>query len=333
MGSSRSLAANWAHVLRTCGAPAEIDVVSRWLVVTRACVQPMTLTAVAIAGVLAARSPSFTGWTFGLAAVGVVVAHAANNMMNDLFDTSSGLDTQSYPRALYAPHPVLANLVSRRTLTVAALVANVLDAAIMAMLAVVVGWPVLLFALCGVFISFFYVAPPLRLKARGLGEPGVFLVWGPLMIGGLYYSATGTITAELLWASIPYGLLVTAVLMGKHIDKMPWDARAGVRTLPVILGERRARTLTIALLVGFQVSIAALVIAAVFSLWTLVVVAALPHLVKTARVYRRPKPQRAPERYPVWPLWFVAWAFVHSRRAGALLVLGLLLALWAPLYL
>ena len=42
-------------------------------------------------------------------------------------------------------------------------------------------------------------------------------------------------------ASLPYALLCTAVLMGKHIDKLPWDEAAGVRTLPVVLGERRAR--------------------------------------------------------------------------------------------
>jgi 1,4-dihydroxy-2-naphthoate octaprenyltransferase len=28
----------------------------------------------------------------------------------------------------------------------------------------------------------------------------------------------------------------------------------------------------------------------------------------------------------VWPLWFAAIAFLHTRRAGALLVLGLIVA-------
>jgi 1,4-dihydroxy-2-naphthoate octaprenyltransferase len=28
----------------------------------------------------------------------------------------------------------------------------------------------------------------------------------------------------------------------------------------------------------------------------------------------------------VWPLWFAAIAFVHTRRAGSLLVLGLVIA-------
>ena len=50
---------------------------------------------------------------------------------------------------------------------------------------------IIVFALGGLFVSVFYVAPPIRLKHHGLGEPGVFLVWGPLMVGGTFLAATG----------------------------------------------------------------------------------------------------------------------------------------------
>ena len=53
-------------------------------------------------------------------------------------------------------------------------------------LAAVRGPLIIAFALAGLFISVFYVAPPIRLKHHGLGEPGVFLVWGPLMVGGTF---------------------------------------------------------------------------------------------------------------------------------------------------
>ena len=59
------------------------------------------------------------------------------------------------------------------------------------MLAVERGWPVVAFALGGFFLSVAYTAPPLRLKKRGLGEPDVLVVWGPLMVGGTYYAAVG----------------------------------------------------------------------------------------------------------------------------------------------
>ena len=120
-----------------------------------------------------------------------------------------------------------------------ALVVNAICLAIMIVLTVARGWPIIAFALGGFLLSSAYTAPPLRLKKHGLGEPTVLVVWGPLMVGGTYYAATGTIPGAVVLASLPYALLCTTVLMGKHIDKIPWDAPDGTHTLPVLLGEAR----------------------------------------------------------------------------------------------
>jgi 1,4-dihydroxy-2-naphthoate octaprenyltransferase len=53
---------------------------------------------------------------------------------------------------------------------------------------------IIVFALAGLFVSVFYVAPPIRLKHHGLGEPGRVPRWGPLMVGGTFLAATGTST-------------------------------------------------------------------------------------------------------------------------------------------
>jgi 1,4-dihydroxy-2-naphthoate octaprenyltransferase len=316
--------ARWRHALRTVNPPAgELDAVSKWLVVTRAGVLPMTLTAGVVAGLLAVRHPDFSWGWYLLALLGIVLAHVSNNLMNDLFDTDVGLDTANYPRALYAPHPILSGMVTRRALVTAALGVNVADLAILVALTAARGWPVIAFAVSGFVLSAAYTAPPLRLKKRGLGEPDVFVVWGPLMVGGTYYSAVGEIPWEVIVASLPYGLLCTAVLMGKHIDKIPWDSTEGVRTLPVLLGEQRARRVTQGLMIGFYVAVAVCVAIGALPWPALAVVGALPLLVPAVKALGRPRPDAPPEGFPVWPLWFAAVAFVHTRRAGALLVLGL----------
>ena len=171
-----------------------------------------------------------------------------------------------------------------------------------------------------------YTAPPLRLKKRGLGELDVMLVWGPLMIAGTYYAAIGSVPWQVWPASIPYGLLCTAVLMGKHIDKLPWDQAAGIRTLPVILGERRARLVTEALMIGFYVAVIGCVIATALPWPALAALGGLPLLLRALKALRRPRPEKPPRGFPVWPLWFAAFAFTHTRRAGALLVAGLAVA-------
>jgi 1,4-dihydroxy-2-naphthoate octaprenyltransferase len=53
----------------------------------------------------------------------------------------------------------------------------------------------------------------------------------------------------------------------------------------------------------------------------------VPAFVLAYRVYMQPKPAAPPADYPSegWPLWFVAFAFLHNRRFGLLFLLGLIL--------
>ena len=303
--------------------PGTLDPVSRWLVLTRAAVLPMTLTAAAVAGLLAVGEPGFSPLLWGLAMLGLVLAHVANNLMNDLFDLKVGTDTADYPRALYAPHPILSGLATRRQLAAAALFANVADLVVLALLVAARGWLVAVFAVAGFVLSAAYTAPPLRLKKRGLGEPSVLVVWGPLMVGGTYLAAVGRLPASVLADSLPYALLCTSVLMGKHIDKLEWDAPKGVRTLPVILGERTSRTLTWGLMAAFYPLVAGLVVVGALPWPALLALGGLTRFAAVGRAFGRPRPLEPPPGFPVWPLWYAPLAFVHARRAGALLVAGL----------
>jgi 1,4-dihydroxy-2-naphthoate octaprenyltransferase len=329
----------WKEILETANPPKTrpLDTVGKWLVITRAAVFPMTIWSGLIGGLLAVEANRVAGgppvdWgLFLVAVVGLVLAHAANNMINDYFDTTSGLDTDDYVRALYAPHPILSGWVTKRQLGIAILLVNAVGAAIMLYLAAVRGPLIIAFALAGLFISVFYVAPPIRLKHHGLGEPGVFLVWGPLMVGGTFLAATGTIAPWVLLVSVPYALLVTSVLFGKHIDKIEADSALGVRTLPVILGEERARAVGRWLMIAFYPLTILSAVVGLIGPWVLLVVLGVPRLLAVLRVFRAPKPAAPPPDWPTWPLWFVGWAFIHTRRAGGLLTLGLLLNALVPI--
>ena len=315
------------------------DAVAKWLVITRAAVFSMTATSGLIGGLLAIGAARLTGevsvdWgLLALAVLGLVVAHAANNMINDYFDLSGGVDTDDYVRALYAPHPILSGWVSKRQLADAILVANVIDLAIMLFLASIRGPLVIAFALAGLFISVFYVAPPIRLKHIGLGEPGVFVVWGPLMVAGTFFVATGELPGWVWLASLPYAILVTTVLFGKHIDKITADAALGIRTLPVILGEARARRVAQGLMIAFYPIVIGAALVGFIGPWVGVVLLGIPRLIGVLQVFNAPRPEVPPNSYVGWPLWFVGAAFVHTRRAGALLILGLVLNALLPIQL
>src|SRR6187455_2281161 len=115
----RTRLAAWSEIMQTANAPLELplDTVGKWLVMTRAAVIPMTLWSGMIGLLLAVEAGRLTpGLAINyvgvvVAVIGLVLAHAANNLINDFFDQSQGVDTDGYVRALYAPHPVLSGWI------------------------------------------------------------------------------------------------------------------------------------------------------------------------------------------------------------------------------
>jgi 1,4-dihydroxy-2-naphthoate octaprenyltransferase len=319
----------WRYLMSHTALPAgvEMDGVSKWLIITRASVFTMTATSGLIGGLLAIGTAGavVNYWYLALAVIGLVISHAANNMINDYFDLEGGVDTDEYVRALYAPHPILSGWLSKAQLRNAILLMNLLDLAILVFLVSVRGPWVAAFALGGLFISVFYVAPPIKLKHRGLGEPGVFVVWGPLMIAGTYFVATGVLPGWVWIASLPYAILVTTVLFGKHIDKISADTAKGIHTLPVILGEARARRVAQVLMIAFYPIVIGSALVGWLGPFVMLVVLGIPLLLKVLGQFSSPRPEMPPHSYVGWPLWFVGGAFRHTRRAGGLLILGLFL--------
>lgn len=243
----------WLTVVRTCNVAEgdPVDTVSRWLIATRACVLSMTTTSVLIGILLVAQHHRPPLHLAALVLVGLLLVHAGNNLLNDWLDARAGVDTDPrYPRANYAPHPLLSGLMNERELLLGVMIIHAMAFFIALYLSLVRGWAIWLLAGLGVALSVAYTAPPVALKRRGLGELTAFLVWGPLMTGGTYFVLTGTFDSRVLAATVPYGVLVATVLLGKHLDKGEADRKKGINTLPVLLGEKPARWLTMALMVS-----------------------------------------------------------------------------------
>jgi len=147
------------------------------------------------------------------------------------------------------------------------------------------------------------------------------------MVGGGYYVITGEWSTPVAVASVCYALGPTAVLFGKHIDKLAEDRAKKIRTLPVILGEAASRWTVIGMLVAQLVLLLGLVAAGYFHWVVLVALAAAPSLRRVYQVLSRPRPAEPPPDLPagVWPLYCVATAFWYNRRFGMWFLLGLVL--------
>lgn len=302
-----------------------LDVISRWLVASRSAVFVMTALSAGIGGLLAFKAGSFSPFLFILALAGLVLAHATNNLLNDYVDYRKGIDHDNYYRAQYGPQALEHGLLTPRQFLTYILVSGILATSIGLYLVIHSGFPALVTMLAGLFFLLFYTWP---LKYYGLGEPSVVLVWGPLMVGGTFLVVSGgQWDWSVLWISLVYALGPTSVLLGKHIDKLKEDKEKGVRTLPVILGEKSARYLTIGLLILQYLLVAMIVITGMTGASVLIVLLALPKLFKTIRIFSRPRPSSEPDDIPKgsWPLYLVSYAFVYNRQFGSLFLLGLIL--------
>ncbi len=305
-----------------------LDVISKWLISTRAAVLIMTFISAALAGLFAWRDGGFSFVPWLALAFGLIMAHASNNIFNDYTDFVRGVDKDNYYRTMYGAQPVASGLMTQRQ--------HLTYFAVTGLLALAAGlylvWhtqfhPVTWILLgLGAFFVLFYTWP---LKGLGLGEVAVLMVWGPLMIGGGYFVLTSKWDWSVVIASLPYVLGVTTVIFGKHIDKIKVDEAKKIHTLPVVIGEKAARYAVIFMMIAPYFFTVYLIFTKFFTPIMLIVLFAIPALRQSIPPLTQPKPETRPEGFPEgqggWPLYFAPIAFRNNRAFGSLFMIGLLL--------
>ncbi len=302
-----------------------LDLVSRWLISTRFAAIVLTIIGVLVAGLLAFRVGGFSILIWVVMAVGLVLAHATNNILNDLIDYKRGIDKGNYFRDQYGPQPLERGFMTAGRQFAFAAANGVVALACGVVLVFYRGGVTLPLMAAGAFFVVFYTYP---LKYFALGELALMIVYGPLVVGGGYYVLTGAWDWNVVVASLPFALGVSATLFGKHIDKIDMDRSAGVHTLPVVIGTVPARAATIAMIALQYLVTAYLVAIGYFTPVMVVIAAALPGFFKTVLpMYLKPAPAERPEWYPAdrWPLWYVGSVFRFTRRFGGLYVVGVVL--------
>ena len=304
-----------------------LDRVSLFLYAARSVILVISAQAAIIAGLLAIDAGLFNLSNFLGVLIGLVVAHMISNLSNDYFGFVRGHDTPDSPRMRYTVHPLSSGVLDRNTLLYGLALLAVIGLGITTYFIMERGWVAAAFALAGVSLLLLYDAGPAPLKTIGLGEFAVLIVWGPLMVGGGYAMITGELSANTMLASLPYGLGVMTILVGKHIDQMDFDSRRNIQTLPVLIGEPRARALNIAAIVAMYGIVAILIGLGRLTPFAAVIVLAAPRAVQAIKLMSHSRPVTPPDGYVGWPLWYhraclghnrvFGWAYIGGLAAGA----------------
>lgn len=216
-----------------------------WIQNARAYALPQSVLPALVAVFMAVGDDGFSVGLSIVAVFGVMLAHLSVNLFDDYFDyqfNSEEIRKQAASegqRARTAKSPYLTSgeVTPRELFRVASLFA--LAALLLGSIVFVKrGLIPLYIALAAGFLGFFYSGKPIRFCYHGLGELVTGIIFGPLLMGGVYYAACGTFTTAVFVVSLAVGLWVVNILYTHSVMETTTDKKVGKKTLAEVLKTR-----------------------------------------------------------------------------------------------
>jgi 1,4-dihydroxy-2-naphthoate octaprenyltransferase len=226
---------------------------------------------------VAAGGGSVWAWRAAAALVVALALQVGVNYANDYQDGVRGTDGDRVgPTRLVAT-----GLASARAVRRAALVSGAIAGAAGLALAAAVQPLLMAVGAASMVAAWAYTGGPHPYGYAGLGEVFVFLFFGVVAVTGSAYVEEGHLSVLALGASVPVGMLATALLVVNNLRDRVGDGASGKRTLAVRLGDRPTRLMYGVLVVGALVGALALALAA--TPWALLALVAIPLAVAPLR--------------------------------------------------
>ncbi len=224
-----------------------------WLAGARPRTLPAAVVPVLVGTACAAGRVDVVAWRAVAAGVVALALQVGTNYANDYSDGVRGTDRGD--RRVGPVRLVGSGLRAPGTVKRAALASFLVAGVAGLALAIAVGWELLVVGALAMAAGWFYTGGPRPYGYLGLGELFVFVFFGVVATAGSAYVQDESLSALALAASVPVGLLATALLVVNNLRDIPGDTASGKRTLAVRLGDRRTRWFYVGLLVGAVVMV------------------------------------------------------------------------------
>ncbi len=273
---------------------------------------------VALGGLWAFSSGPVNWPNFVLAILAGVLFHTGTNLVNDYYDYKKGVDREG----TYGSSGVLvAKLLKPSQVFRGGIVSFVLGIVLGLYLVTQAGWPILALGVAGFIGGFFYTAGPFNYKYHAIGEIGVFIMMGVLMVLGGYLVQNRPFDWNVVLFSLPISFLVAAILHANDIRDITDDRAADIKTIAIALGKKSATLLYDLMILTAFVLVVVMALTDVLPPWSLLVFLALPLGIKNMKTFH----QSTDGKSAALAMMDVATAQLHMAF-GLLLCISLLLA-------
>ena len=225
----------------------QIMIMKTWWLAIRPKTLPAAFCPVLVGAACALSQGVFSPLIFAAAMAGTLLIQISVNLANDYFDFKHGIDARDRKGPIRVTQSGLIAPESVRNAFILTLAAALVPGIF---LICVGGKVILAVVLASVVCTVCYSGGPYPIASNGLGDIFVFVFFGPVAVCGTYYLMAGAVSLSSLAASIPVGFLITAILVVNNLRDIETDARAGKRTLAVIIGHGRTRAEYMVLVLG-----------------------------------------------------------------------------------
>ena len=244
-----------------------------WILATRPRTLPAAVAPVIVGTGMAVADGKFQFMPALAALLGAFLLQIGVNLANDYFDFKKGIDTSD---RLGPVRVTQSGLISPDRVRFAMILVLSGAVAVGLYLTAVAGWPIFAAGIACIAASLAYSGGPYPLASHGLGDLFVFIFFGLVAVCGTYYVQALTVTVQVLWISVPIGLLITAIIVVNNLRDIPTDQKSGKNTLAVILGERGSKLEYLLLVIGAYIMPAVFFVSGGFSAWVLLPLLSIP---------------------------------------------------------
>lgn len=247
-------------------------------------IRPHTLTAAfvpVLLGTIIALIEGDVNWLlFAAMLLASILIQAATNLFNEYYDFKRGLDTAD---SIGIGGGIVRHGMTPKLIMTLALIMYAISIMLGFYICAESSWWLAAVGLVCMLVGYLYTGGPLPISSTPFGELFSGLFMGCFIILIAFFIQTGYVSTLAILVSVPSGILVGLINMSNNLRDHDGDKANGRKTLPIVLGRKKAISFMAIMFAFSYLWLVGLVIAGTVSVWILLAFLSLPKAIKATK--------------------------------------------------